>query len=74
MKAIIQYNLPEDEREYKVANQAGDVLHFIWEFNQQLRSWDKYGHSFKDADDAVDKIRQEFYDILNRHPNIDIDL
>ena len=46
---------------------------FVWDFSQQLRSWDKYHHDFKDADDALDKIREEFYRILNEH-NVNIDL
>lgn len=73
MIAILQFNLPEDQHEYEVAIQAPKVQSFLWDFSNQLRSWYKYHHDFKDADDALDKIREEFYNLLNQH-NINIDL
>jgi len=73
MKAVFEFNLPEDQREYEVMSQASKTQTFLWDFSQQLRSWYKYGHQFKDADDAVDKIREEFYRLLNEH-NVNLDL
>ena len=74
MKATLQFNLPEEQREFAIANQAQDVLAFISDFNIQLRSYQKYGHTFTDADDAISKIRQNFYDLLNQYRNVNIDL
>lgn len=73
MKAILEFNLPDDQREYNVTIQASKMQSFLWDFSQQLRSWYKYHHDFKDADDALDKIREEFYRLLNEHM-INIDL
>jgi len=73
MKILLRFDLPEDQHEYDVATQAPKVQSFLWDFSQQLRSWQKYHHDFKSADDALDKIRDEFYRLLNEH-NIDIDL
>ncbi len=73
MKAILEFNLPEDQHEYEVAIQASRVQSFLWDFSQQLRSWYKYHHDFKNADDALEKIREEFYNLLNQH-NIDMDI
>lgn len=73
MKAILEFNLPEDQHEYEVAVQAPRVQSFLWDFSQQLRSWYKYHHDFKNADDALEKIREEFYNLVNQH-NIDIDI
>lgn len=73
MKAVFEFNLPEDQREYEVMIQASKAQAFLWDFSQQLRSWYKYGHQFKDADDAVDKIREEFYQLLNEH-DVNLDL
>lgn len=73
MKAVFEFNLPEDQREYEVMSQASKTQSFLWEFSQQLRSWYKYGHQFKDADDAVNKIREEFYQLLNQN-EVNIDL
>lgn len=71
-KAILEFNLPDEQHEYNVVTQASRVQSFLWDFSQQLRSWDKYHHDFKDADDALDKIREEFYRLLNEH-NVEID-
>ena len=73
MQATLTFNLPDDQHEYEIATQAPKVQSFLWDFSQQLRSWYKYHHDFKDADDALNKIRDEFYRLLNQH-NIDIDL
>jgi len=73
MKAIFEFNLPEDQHEYEVMSQAQNTQRFLWDFSQQLRSWHKYGHDFKDADDALDKIREKFYELINEH-DVNIDL
>lgn len=73
MKAIFEFNLPDDINEYAVMNQASRMQSFLWDFSQQLRAWRKYHHDFKDADDALDKIREEFYKLINDH-QINIDL
>jgi hypothetical protein len=67
------FNLPDEENEYKVMSQAQNSQRMLWDFSQQLRAWYKYGHQFKDADDALDKIREEFYRLLNDN-QVDIDL
>ena len=72
-KVIFEFNLPEEEREYEVASQSNKMQSFLWDYSQQLRAWYKYGHQFKDADDALDKIREEFYKLLNEN-QVNIDL
>lgn len=72
-KAIFEFNLPEEENEYKVMSQAQSSQRMLWDFSQQLRSWQKYGHSFKNADDALNQIREEFYRLLNNN-EVNIDL
>ena len=72
-KITIEFTLPEEENEYKVMSKAQDAQRMLWDLSQQLRSWQKYGHEFKDADDALDKIREEFYKLVNEH-DVNIDL
>ena len=72
-RATISFNLPEEENEYKIMSQAQNSQRMLWDFSQQLRSWRKYHHDFKDADDALNKIREEFYRLLNEY-GVDIDL
>ncbi len=73
MKAIFEFDLPEDQHEYDVMNQASKMQRFLWEFSEQLRAWEKYGNSFEDANDALSKIREEFYRLLNNY-EVNIDL
>lgn len=72
-KVTFMFNLPEEENEYRIMSQAQNSQRMLWDFSQQLRSWYKYNHNFKDADDALDKIRDEFYRLLNEY-GVDIDL
>ena len=71
-KAILEFNLPEEQTEYDAVLQAQRVKSFLWDFSQQLRSWRKYHNDFTDASDALDKIREEFYRLLNEH-NVELD-
>lgn len=73
MLVKFEFNLPEDQREYEVMSQATKTQTFLWDFSQQLRAWYKHGHQFKDADDAVNGIREEFYRLLNDN-EVNIDL
>ena len=73
MKATFEFDFPDDEREYEVMNQAHKMQRVLWEFRQQLLEWEKYGHQFTDTSDAVVKIREEFYKILNNY-QVNIDL
>lgn len=72
-KVTISFNLPDEQTEYEVVSQASKMQSFLWDFSQQLRSWRKYHHDFKDANDALEKIRDEFYSLINQH-RINIDL
>jgi hypothetical protein len=73
MIAKFEFSLPEDQHEYEVMSQASKMQSFLWDFSQQLRSWQKYHHDFKDANDALNKIREEFYRLVNEN-EINIDL
>lgn len=73
MKATFEFNLPQDQRQYEVMNQALKMQSFLWEFSEQLRAWYKYDNVFTDANDAVSKIRDEFYRLLNNY-EVNIDL
>ena len=42
MKAILEFNIPEDEVEYNIANKAKDLALVVWEFHQHMRSQIKY--------------------------------
>lgn len=71
MKAILEFNLPDEEFDFKKASE-GKYLHFaVSEFDNQLRAWIKHGHQFKDADEALREVRSLLHRSLDEE-NISI--
>ena len=71
MKAKLIFNLPEDSYEYLTTTNASKYLHTLHSFTDKLRSYRKYGHDFKDADDALERITQDLYAIIEEN-SVDI--
>ena len=65
MKAILEFNLPEDQRAFEMANQAADMVAAIGHFEDMLRSYIKYGHNFKTANEAIEAIRALLHEEIN---------
>lgn len=60
----ITFTLPEEQTELTRALQ-GEVLHSaLHDFDQDLRNWEKHGHSFKSIGDAITEIRQTLHTYL----------
>lgn len=38
-KAIFEFNLPDEENQYRVMSRAQDTQRMLWDFSQQLRLW-----------------------------------
>ena len=53
MKAILEFNLPDDQEDFKLATNALNWYIVCWDLDQQLRSKTKY---------APDDISQDKYD------------
>jgi hypothetical protein len=71
MKAILEFNLPEDQREFEIANQSKDMLCIIGNLEDALRSYLKYGHEFKTPEEALQAIRTRLHEEINiRRVNI----
>jgi len=64
MKATLEYNLPEDQHEYDLANSAGAMYNALFEIKDELRRLHKYGELKEGQWEIVDKIYQQFHDIL----------
>jgi hypothetical protein len=62
MKAILEFDLPEDQQEFQLANEAADWHSVVWEVDQMLRQHLKYGHELKSADEALEQIRKFLYE------------
>jgi hypothetical protein len=65
MKATLEFNLPEEEREYRIANQSADMYAVICHLAERLRSYRKHGNDFENVSEALDTIHTILYDELN---------
>jgi hypothetical protein len=73
MKVTFEFDLPDEQHEYDVMNQASKMQRFLQEFSENLRVWQKYAYQFKDANHVVEQIRGEFYFLLKDY-EVNIDL
>lgn len=69
MKAILEFNLPEDAEEFDTATNAYNYYHALGEVEQYLRKLDKYD----DRDNIpIEEIREMFYNIVVGEFNISL--
>jgi len=61
-KCNIEFNLPEEENEMKLAQRGREYYCVIWDTLQEIRSYLKYGHQFKTVDEALEKISESLYE------------
>lgn len=73
MKVKLEFNLPEEKSEFKIAFQGIDYKCILWDFDQHLRNTIKYNS--KDLTpiqlNAYEKIREELHEIYDDY-NINI--
>ena len=65
MKAILEFNLPEDEAEFYCAIKGTAMLNVLWELQQELRKLYKYEELNKDEMLIVERMRNFLNDSLN---------
>lgn len=66
MKAILEFNLPEDNVECRQAMNGGAWESVLWELDQELRSTVKWGDDEVKAEYA-EKIREKIYELMSNH-------
>lgn len=72
MKAILEFNLPDDESDFQIAGHAMDWALTVWELDQLLRNYLKYGHNFESTQVALETVRNQLFDFLEqRHITLD---
>ena len=67
MKAILEFELPENESELQAAVHAMDQLASIRDFGERLRSLNKYGHGFQTTDEALNSLYSDYCDIMQAY-------
>ena len=69
MKAIIEFELPEDIEEYQMANNASKMYTALWDIRQLFRSTLKYNKTGLNDEqlEQWEAMRGEFFDILENN-------
>jgi hypothetical protein len=67
MKAILEFQLPEDNQEFELATKASKMYSTLWELDQWLRVEIKY------KDKELDEVRDKLREIMNDN-RIDFDI
>ncbi len=65
MKAILEFNLPEEQAEHYCAIKGADMLNVLWELKAELRGMLKYGELPKQQYEIVEKIQDFLISSLN---------
>ena len=67
MKAIIEFNFPDDQLEYDLMLQASNMFMALNQINDELRHITKYGDVTPAENDVYYKVKDRFYEILNEN-------
>jgi hypothetical protein len=75
MKAILKFNLPEDNTEFELATQASNMYSVLWDLDQWLRSNTKYAPDSMPEDEykAYERCRETLRELMNNE-NISFEL
>jgi hypothetical protein len=75
MKAILEFNLPDDQQEYDLANNALNFWRVVYELDQELRAKTKYAPDDlpQDKYDAYQEVRDLLYELM-RNNNVSLDM
>lgn len=57
MKSILEFTLPADEADFRLAQMGPELHSLLSELDSVLRGWLKHGHSFESADEALEAVR-----------------
>lgn len=67
MKGSLTFDLPEDEREFKQAIKAPQVLSDLGEFSEWMRSRLKYETLHEEQAAELANVRDKFFELMGRH-------
>ena len=70
MKATLEFNLPEDNDDFKLATKGKDWWHVCWEMDQWLRAQYKYmpdEQYSKEKYDTYVKCREKLFELMSEN-------
>ena len=65
MKAILEFNLPEEQAEHYCAIKGADMFNVLWDLKAELRSMLKYGELPEQQHKIVEQIQGYLIQSLN---------
>ena len=73
MKAILEFNLPEDQTEYQMVNDVSKMFSVIWDMKQWLRAQVKYApdEMSEDTYNTFEECREKLIELMNEN-NIEL--
>ena len=74
-KAILEFNLPEDDQEFELATKGLKFWSVLWELDQSLRAKTKYASDDlpQEKYDAYQEIRDELNELMSDN-NLNFDM
>jgi hypothetical protein len=67
MKAILEFNLPEDQSDFELAVKALDMRIALDSIREYLRGKVKYDTQDDKKWEAYDEVYEQFYEIINNY-------
>lgn len=65
MKATIEFNLPKESREHKLAIHAEDIAGFLWSLqNREIHNWLEY-NEFETPEEALLAVNEQINEELS---------
>jgi len=67
MKAILEFDLPEDKEEFEAASKAVDWALLVWDIDQYIRNRLKYQTEKLDTSSAIEELellRNELHELM----------
>ena len=68
MKAILEFNIPEDNQEFELASKALKMFGTLWDFDVWLRTEIKYNNQ-----EQYEPVREKLRELMNEN-RIDFDM
>jgi hypothetical protein len=75
MKAVLEFNLPEDQQDFELATKGMKFWSILWDLDQSLRAKTKYAPDNlpQDKYDAYQEIRDELRELMSDN-NVNFDM
>lgn len=75
MKAILEFNLPDDQQDYDLANNGLNFWRVLYELDKELRSKTKYAADDlpQDKYDAYQEVRDMLHELMTDN-NVSLDM